>query len=241
MKILDVKIDNLSQKETLKWITRVVKEKTPRQIITVNPEILMEARQNPAFLDILNQSDLNVPDGAGLLIAAKFSEQELKERVTGVDLVGQLAKEKFSLYLLGGKDDVAQTTADALVKNNPELKIAGVDEGGEVGERGEVKNEVLEKIREAKPDILLVAFGAPKQEFFISRYKNELNVPVSIGVGGAFDFLSGQIPRAPSWMQKIGLEWLYRLFKQPWRWKRIYVAIIKFPLTIIYETIQTRK
>ncbi len=240
MNILNVRIDNLSQKETLEWIARAVKKKTPCQIITANPEILIEARRNPAFFEILNQSDLNVPDGAGLLFAAKFSGQKLKERVTGVDLVKKLAKEKFSLFFLGGRENRAKESVKVLVKDNPNLKIAGIDSGGEAGERGEVKKEVLEKIKKAKPDILLVAFGAPKQEFFISQYKKELNVPVAIGVGGAFDFISGKMPRAPLWLRQMGLEWLFRLFIQPKRWKRIYAAVIKFPLTVIYERIKLK-
>lgn len=237
-KILGVKVDEINLKEAILIIEKFIKSGKAHQVVTVNPEIIMATQIHSAYREILNDSDLNVPDGVGLILAAKLRGRNIKGRVTGVDLVYELAKYNHSIFFLGGQNNVAQQTADVLTKSNPNIKVAGFDQGGEVGEDGKVKEKVLDKIKKAKPDILLVAFGHPKQEFFIDRYKNELKIPISIGIGGTFDYISGKVSRAPLWMQDLGLEWLFRLFVEPKRWRRIYTAVIKFPWAFIRETMK---
>lgn len=239
--ILGTRIDQVSLDQTLLEIERFIKSGRAHQVSTLNPEFIMEAQKNQSYKNILNKSDLNVPDGIGLVLAARFLGDYVKEKITGVLLVEKLARLNHSIFFLGGEGTTAKRTADALAKVNPNLKTAGWESGGKISLDGEAEKSTLEKIKRAKPDILLVAFGSPKQEFFIHRYLKELNVPVSIGVGGTFDFISGRIPRAPLFMQKVGLEWLFRVFIQPWRLNRIITAVIRFPLTIFFWRLLGRK
>lgn len=246
MKILDVKVDKITFEYALKKIEDMIeigkKQSKTHQIVTVNPEFIMEAQKNTIFKEVLNSADLAVPDGAGILWAAKYYKEKLPERITGVDLVWEISKmaedRGYSIFLLGGKEGIAQETGERLRVIHPRLKIAGVF-GGSADPK--MKDEIAEKIISTKPDILFVAYGFPKQDIWIARYKHELGVPVSMGVGGTFDFISGNVPRAPSWMQKIGIEWLYRLIKQPWRFRRIYTATVKFPWAVVSEKSKNQK
>lgn len=201
------------------------------QIVTVNPEFILTAQRDEAFKNILNKTDLSVPDGFGLQCAAWFLGQKIGERITGVDLTWEIAKlaaEKgYSIFFLGAAEGVAKKASHRVELLNPGLKIAGTY-SGTPDEEG-----IVEKINSANPDILLVAFGAPKQEKFISDNKMALKVKIAMGVGGTFDYIADLVPYAPSWMRKFGLEWLYRLLTQPKRWKRILNAVIIFPLLIL--------
>lgn len=231
-KILGVKIDEFSFLEVMEKITVFLSGEKMHQIATVNPEFIMAAQKDSTFKDILNSTNLNVPDGFGLQCAAFYKRKKIGKRLTGVDLTWEIAKlaaEKgYSIFLLGGKPGVAEMTANRLRYLYRNLKIAGTY-AGSPDEKG-----LVEKIVASKADILLVAFGAPKQEKFIAENKKELKCKVAMGVGGSFDYISEIIPRAPKWMQALGLEWLYRLVKQPKRFRRIYTAIVKFPLAVIF-------
>lgn len=232
-KILGVKIDEFSFSEVMKKITSFLNENKIHQIATVNPEFIMTAQKDVAFKNILNSTDLNIPDGFGLQCAAFYKRKKIGKRLTGVDLtweIAKLAQEKgYSVFLLGGKPGVAEMTANRLRYLYRNLKIAGTY-AGSPDEEG-----IIERINSSNADILLVAFGAPKQEKFIHENKNELKCKVAMGVGGTFDYISEIVQRAPKWMQTLGLEWLYRLIRQPSRIKRIYTAVIKFPLTVIFS------
>lgn len=271
IKILNVKIHNLTMSETVKLIDQFIHFSYVKHIVTANPEILMFAQKNPTYLDIINNADLVIPDGVGLLWAGRFLGQPLKERVTGIDLVERLAalasQKNYRIYFLGAAPGIAKTTAEILAKKYPGLIIAGFSSASprldqsskspykfpydirltDLKEgRVDPNLKIVEKIRLAKPDILLVAYGHPKQELFISRYAKLLNVAVMIGVGGAFDFITGKAKRSPKILQKIGwdllgFEWLWRLCTQPWRWKRIFTAVILFPLTLIRYKITNKK
>jgi len=258
MKILNVKVNNITFQETIIKIEEFIKTKKPHQICTVNPEFIMAAQKDREFRDVLNNADLSVPDGAGLLWAAKYLSKKslvssrqpsvIKERVAGIDLVWEMAKlaEKkgYILYLLGAGPGVAEQTAITLRTKFPDLKIAGVSEGipqlepgrASVLDLDKYEKKLVTDICKLKTDILLVAYGAPKQDLFIAKYKKELNVPAMMGVGGSFDYISGRIPRAPIWMQKLALEWLYRLINEPKRFNRIITATIRFPWKIICST-----
>lgn len=231
--ILGIKIDELSFSEVMEKITDFLLSSKMHQVATVNPEFIMTAQKDGDFKNILNSTDLNIPDGFGLQCAALYKRKKIGKRLTGVDLTWEIAKlaaEKgYSIYLLGGKPGVAEMTANRLRYLYRNLKIAGTYVGFP-DEEG-----IVERINSSKADILLVAYGAPKQEKFIANHKNELKCKVAMGVGGTFDYISQMVRRAPEWMRNIGLEWLYRLIQQPPRFRRIYAAVIKFPLAVIFS------
>jgi N-acetylglucosaminyldiphosphoundecaprenol N-acetyl-beta-D-mannosaminyltransferase len=232
MKILGIKIDQVGFQQTLNIVDRFIKEKSPHQIITLNPEMIMAAQKDLEFKKVLNTSDLNVPDGIGIVWASKILGKPLKERVAGVDLVWALAKlahdKGYSIYFVGAKEGVAKKAASKLKIKYPKMKIAGTESGSPYD------INLIERIGKTKPDILLVAFGHPKQEKWINKYKHRFRVPVCIGVGGAFDFISGKTRRAPLWLSKMGLEWLYRLIQEPWRIKR-QLSLPKFAWLVLRE------
>ncbi len=248
IKILGIEIDVVDLKNAIEIIDGFVKTKKPHQICTVNPEYIMAAQNDTTFKAIINSADLRVPDGAGLLWATRYARKShiLTQRVTGVDLIWQLAKtgEKngYKFYLLGGKPGVAEQAALVLKTQYPNLKIVGISQGKPESPQSNIKfnsqvfeTKLVTSISKLKPDILLVAYGAPRQDKFIYKHKKELNVPVMMGVGGSFDFISGRIKRAPKWMQQIGLEWLFRLILEPKRINRIITATIRFPLKVMFS------
>jgi N-acetylglucosaminyldiphosphoundecaprenol N-acetyl-beta-D-mannosaminyltransferase len=191
-------------------------------VTTPNPEIVMLARRDPAFQRTLNRAALNIPDGVGLLLAARLAGDRLREHVQGTDLVLMLAEESASAgyrwFLLGGHGDVAQRAALALQRQFPGLQIVGTASGSP-HEQDDAATQAI--IRHAGGvDVLLVAYGAPRQERWLDRNLVALEIPVGIGVGGVFNYLSGDAPRAPAWVRKLHFEWLHRLVSQPWRWRR---------------------
>jgi N-acetylglucosaminyldiphosphoundecaprenol N-acetyl-beta-D-mannosaminyltransferase len=232
--ILGVRIHAVSVAETLAWIEAAVAARAPRQICTGNPEFLMAARRDREFFDVLNRADLVVPDGVGLLIAAWWLGARLPERVAGSDLIYRIAERAarrgWRLFFLGAAEGVAAKAAERLRSLYPGLEVVGTLAGSP---KVEDEDAIVAHVRAAQPDILLVAYGAPRQDKWIARNKERLSVPVSIGVGGAFDFVAGEARRAPVWMQRLGLEWLHRLWRQPWRVRRIFNAVVLFPLAVL--------
>jgi len=232
--ILGVQVHAVTMAETLDWIEAAIAARAPRQICTANPEFLMAAQHDREFFDLLNRADLVLPDGIGLLLAARWRGARLPERVAGSDLIYRIAERAgrhgWGVYCLGAAEGVAQKTAEMLKARYPGLTIAGTFGGSP---KIEEEAEIIARVRAAQPDILLVAYGAPAQDKWIARNKARLGVPVSMGVGGAFDFVAGVAQRAPAWMQRLGLEWLHRLWRQPWRARRIYTAVMAFPLAVL--------
>lgn len=231
--ILNVTIDDVTFNETIKLIDQFVKTRKPRQVVTVNPEFIMEAQKNIPFRGVINRADLRIPDGIGLVWLGGF-----KQRVGGADLVIESAKKGYKMFLLGGEVGVVEKAGGSLAKLGS--KIVGAESGGVVTSLEEFPKDVLERIKQTKPDILLVGFGAPKQDLFIAKYKNDLRVPVSIGVGGTFDYLAGIKPRAPQILQILGLEWLWRLIIEPRRFNRIMTATIRFPMAYLISKVKVR-
>ena len=227
--ILGVAIDDVTEGEVSDRIAGFITVGGPHQIATVNPEFLMEARRNPAFRAALAAADLATPDGFGLLLVARWRGTPLRGRVTGVELAGRIAAESarhgWRLFLLGAAPGVADRAAAILQGRYPGLTIAGSYAGSP---RVEDEAQIHTLIAAARPDVLLVAYGHPAQELWIARNQPDLRVPVAIGVGGVLDYLAGVVPRAPRWMRRLGLEWLYRLVRQPWRWRRILTAVPMF-------------
>jgi N-acetylglucosaminyldiphosphoundecaprenol N-acetyl-beta-D-mannosaminyltransferase len=234
--ILGVLIDNLKKSEVLRTVEQFLSDVRQHYIVTANPEMIVAAQKDEKFLEILNKADLSVPDGFGLILAARYLRRPLPERITGVDLmldICQIAEQKnYSVYLFGGKEGVAQKAADSLQKKFSQLKIAGTENGGIISDQQSTADN--QQINSAKPDILFVALGAGKQEKWIAKNLQNLpSIKIAMGVGGAFDFISEKVKRAPRWIRKIGFEWLWRFFMQPWRFKRIFTATIKFSWKVI--------
>ncbi len=232
--ILGIPIHAITMSETLDWVAAAIADRSPRQICTTNPEFLMTARRDAAFREVLTDSDLNIPDGIGLLWAARRLGDRLPERVAGSDLVvaiaARAAREGWRLYLLGAAPGVAERAADVLRAAHPGLLVVGAESGSP---RSEDAERLIGPIVAARPDVLFVAYGAPAQDKWIAAHRVRLGVPVAIGVGGTLDFIAGQASRAPRWVQQLGLEWLYRFVRQPWRARRIAAAVIEFPLAVL--------
>jgi N-acetylglucosaminyldiphosphoundecaprenol N-acetyl-beta-D-mannosaminyltransferase len=222
-RILGVKVDCLDMRSALTEIERFVDEGGPHLVATVNPEFVMRAQRDPAFARVLASAELCLADGTGVVWAARRQGCDLTEPVAGVDLVRPLAtmcaRRGFKLFLLGAAAGVADDLAARLRDANPGLDV-GTHSGAPDPSRDE---ETLRLIHDHGTQVLLVAYGAPAQELWIDRLQNRLGVAVAIGVGGAFDYLTGRVPRAPEWMRSAGLEWLHRLVRQPWRIRRMAV------------------
>ena len=235
--ILDVNIDCLSLQEVLERIKIFLASNEPHYIVTVNPEFLVAAARDMHFRDILNRADIAVADGIGVVRAAAGAGKRLV-RVTGVDLTIELcrlaAERGWTLFLLGGWDDTAKHVEAALIKKFPTLKIVGAESGGVIDDPKAMDETLLRQINESGAQIILVAFGHVKQEKWIYHHLDQLpKIRLAIGVGGTFDYVSGKIRRAPRMMQRIGLEWLFRLTNEPTRWRRIVDAVIVFPFLVI--------
>ena len=219
--ILGVRVDDVTNEEALALVERFIAEREPRQICTVNPEFVMQAQQDGTFRQVINDAALCIPDGIGLLWAARRLRHPLRERVAGSTLVVQIAERAaqsgWRLYLLGAAPGIAKKAAAILLARYPGLVVAGAFPGSPALDE---ENDIVERIRLARPDVLLVAFGAPAQDLWIARNQPRLQVPVAMGVGGSLDFIAGVARRAPERIQRIGLEWLYRLICEPWRWRR---------------------
>lgn len=192
------------------------------QICTVSPEFVMIAQQDAAFMRVLHESDLNVADGVGLLFAARYLGRPLPERVTGSDgvplIAARAAREGWRLFLLGSAPGIAEQAAERLAEQNPGLQVAGTYAGSPAPGEAE---DIIARVNASGADILFVAYGAPRQDRWIADYRDRLDVRIAMGVGGTFDFIAGIVPRAPQWMRRFALEWLFRLYKQPWRWRRM--------------------
>ncbi len=248
IKILGIKVDRYTRKEALEKLSAFFGDGRQHVITTPNPEIILAGYRDPAFASILNQADLALPDGVGLIFASWFLGKPIRERISGSDFIfdiAQVAKEyETSIYLVGGFVDVAKRAAETLRKNSPGVKIVGAEEGVIMeNEEWRMKNgELLDRINNAKPDILLVAFGQKKQEKWIVENLSRLpSVKVAMGIGGTFDFLAGELRRAPTIVRTLGLEWLWRLMLEPKRWKRIGNAVAVFPWYVIKDRFSKTK
>lgn len=228
--LLGVPIDPMTGEEAVRRIRAFLEEPRQCHVMTPNAEMLVEARRNPAFHALLRRTALNLPDSVGLLYAARWTGQHLPERVTGVDTVTKLLAAldaKHPVFLLGAAPGIAEKAAAELRRHNPQLVIAGTHAGSPSPADAPA---ILERIRAAKPHLLLVAYGAPRQDLWIDAHRAQMpSVRVAMGVGGTLDFLAGTQKRAPRVFQKLGLEWLWRLVKEPRRWKRILIATLVFP------------
>jgi exopolysaccharide biosynthesis WecB/TagA/CpsF family protein len=227
--LLGIPIHPVTFSGLLDQIEEWIKGDTPRQICTVNPEFLMIAQTDTNFRTVLTHADLCAPDGVGVLWAARRIGQPLPERVTGSDgvpLIAERAAQKgWQLFLLGAAPGVGELAGKRLQERYPGLQIVGTFSGSP---RAEDEDALVERINASGADILFVAYGAPAQDHWIARNLPRLTPRINMAVGGAFDFIAGVTLRAPQWMRKLGLEWLHRLIKQPWRWRRM----LRLPLFV---------
>ncbi|TSD01450.1 MAG: N-acetylglucosaminyldiphosphoundecaprenol [Parcubacteria group bacterium Athens0714_25] len=236
MEILGIKIDNLSREEILKKVEDFLNEEKFHQIATINPEFVLEAQKNEKFRNIINDCDLCVADGTGIFFALLRFGKWLKCRLTGIELMEnilQIAEKKnMSIFLASWVGSLSswEETRNAILKKYPNLAISG--------DNIDYKNvsyvsPFSSANKHLMPNIVFCNFGAPKQEIFINSLKND-NVRLAMGVGGSFDYLTKKTPRAPKFAQILGLEWLWRLALEPrYRFKRIFRAIIIFPIKVI--------
>ncbi len=229
LSIMGVRIDNKSMDETMDMVKKKIADNEQYIIYTPNTEIVMMCHKDDEFMELLNKSDINIPDGVGLIYASKIKKHQLKEKVAGFDLSVNLLKladkQGLKLYVVGGKPGVAEAAMNKVHEKYPGIKIMGAQHGyfkgthlGKQGHEEEVK--VIEDINRAEPHILFVGFGAKKQEQWIEFNRDKINAKIIIGNGGTLDGLAGYVKRAPELFIKLGLEWFYRLMKEPKRIKR---------------------
>lgn len=284
--ILGIRIHALSLARALSLLEKWIESNKQYQITTPNPEQVVLAQENPRFREVLNQADLSVPDGIGLVWAIKRQRRMLRqrevpqlpvsspaiaeatagrhrnrrvrddssdlkslspessergkiERIAGVDVMVALcklaAKKNWRVFLLGAKEAAALTT-HKLQLMCPKLRLAFDGGAGEItNETSSERKRVINKINDFRPHLLFVAYGAPYQELWIAKNLPLLRTKIAMGVGGAFDYLAGKVLRAPKWLQNLGLEWFYRLLREPWRWRR-QLALLKFIwLVLLYK------
>ncbi len=238
--VLGVRVDVVTEQEALDLMACWVAEGRPRQVATINPEFVMRARANPAFAAVLDASDLATPDGVGVIWAARRQGVYIPARVGGSDITLPLARQcarlGHRLFLLGAAEGVADEAARRLRRQIPSIMVDAYSGSPDPA----ADAETVARVRAAHPDIVLVAYGSPKQEFWIARNKEAVGAAVSIGVGGAVDYLAGVQRRAPALVRRLWLDWVFRLVTQPRRWRRM-LAIPRFIWAVLRERSNGRR
>lgn len=216
---LGVNVVPLNYEEIIAVLFNNMEQHKKSFIVAINPEKIMKAQEDAELKNLLNSADFQIPDGIGVVLASRLKGGKISERVTGIDMMLRICKAAAetgkTIFLYGGKPGVAIEASQQLVKMFSGIKVVGTVDGYE-------KNDqvIFDKINSVKPDIIFVALGSPRQEYWIQKNRDRLYPSVYQGVGGSFDVISGKIQRAPVFFQRLGLEWFYRLIKEPWRWKR---------------------
>ena len=232
-KILGIDVCITTYEELRNAIKNDIQEKKKSYIVTINPEKVIKAKKDESLKDILNNAKYQIPDGIGIIYASKIKKGKIKSRITGIDTMEMICdlsnKERFRIFMYGAEADVLEKAKIKLEEKYQNINICGYINGYEKNEKS-----VINKINNSKPDILFVALGSPKQEKFISQNFDNINCKILLGVGGSFDVISGKKKRAPKWVQKKGLEWLYRLIKEPKRFFR-QTKIISFIFEVMLE------
>lgn len=231
---LGVPIDTVGAAEAKERILQFLCGDGHYHVMTPNAEMIVESARDASFRRVLQRSALNLPDGVGLRMMGKLFRQNIPERVTGVDMVENVCREiceDVPVFLLGGGENVARRSSLVLQERNPRLRVVGTYSGSP---RDEEAEEIIHRINDTKPHLLLVAFGSPQQDIWIAKYLKDMpSVRVAMGVGGTFDFFSGIQKRAPKFVQHIGFEWLWRVIHEPRRIKRIWNAVMVYPWLVL--------
>lgn len=233
---LGVEVTAGDSRGVLEEVDSAVENRKPTFIVAINPEKIIKANNDLELKKLINEADIKIPDGIGVIMASKLSGGNIRKRVTGIDLMNAIcrrASEKgYKVFLFGAAPSIAEKAGVILTEKYKGIKIVGTADGYYKDE-----SEIISKLEKASPDILFIALGSPKQEYFIRKYKHVLNIPVMMGVGGSFDVTCGNIKRAPLWMRNCGLEWLYRLMKEPRRIKR-QMALPMFLIDVLQERVK---
>lgn len=233
LNVLGVGVDTYTMEEAADVLVAAMENDEPFSVYTPNSEIILYAYKNPDYLDIINRGNMITPDGIGVVHASKILKRPLKERVSGFDLANvvlqKIATTGKKVYLFGGKPGVAEDAAKKITELYPGTVICGTADGYFDAEK---EQKIIADISQQQPDLLFVCLGFPKQETWIDVHKNELGAKVLMGIGGSLDVFAGTAKRAPEAFQKLGLEWLYRLIKQPSRFIRM-LALPKFGFTVL--------
>ena len=220
--------------------TFVKERQRPHMVVTANSEMIIAAHYDPLLGHILERADLVVPDGVGVVLASRIHGRRFPQRIPGVDLMQQLLKRGQSVgwkfFLIGAEPGVAERAAAAIRVSFPEIQIVGCRDGFFAKDDEEA---VLDELRASQADILFLAMGVPRQEKWAAAHLGTAGIPVAMGVGGSFNIWAGLDKRAPKWMQTLGLEWLYRLLRQPTRWKRVG-ALPQFVMLVLWERLFCR-
>lgn len=243
--ILGVRVDDCTFASAVAQAQAWLAQGGAHQIASVNPEFIMRAQTDPVFARALAGSQLNVPDGVGVLWAAKLKKQPLTRRVGGADLMIELCRaagaQGWRIFFLGARDGIAERAAGILAARFPGMQVAGAFAGSP---RLEDEDDILARVARAKPQLLFVAYGAPGQDVWLARNLPRLapSCPalVGMGVGGTFDFVTGEQKRAPVWVQNAGFEWLYRLIREPRRIRR-QLALPRFVAGVMLEFLRERR
>lgn len=236
IKVLGVSFDNITMKDAIDSALESIKQRKASFVVTPNPEIVMMARENEELYHAIKKAEFVLPDGIGIIYGARILGTPLKERIPGIDfangLMSRLAENNGSVYLLGAKPTVAETAGENLVKAHPGLRVVGTHDGYFTDDTA-----IINEINSLKPDLLLVCLGFPKQEFWMRDHVHLLDVGLMAGLGGSLDVFAGVVHRAPVIWQKLGLEWLYRLIKEPSRFGRM-MKLPQFLLCVIKERVK---
>lgn len=237
-KVLGFEVDLITLDDTIRILVSRIQNRQGTHVVTINPEIIETAKKSKKLSNIIHKAELVVPDGTGIKLALSLKGIK-QERVPGIDLAVELLEHAntfgFTVALIGAKQDVIEMATDAIKNKLPNIKICYTRNGYFSAEK---EQEIINELTLIKPDIVLVALGAPKQEFFIEKCKMKLQTSTYIGVGGSFDVWAGIVERAPEFFRVMGCEWIYRTYKQPQRLKRIYKTLPLFTVEAIIEAIK---
>ncbi len=244
--ICNVKIDNIRMADVLSKAESFFTDGKPHYIVTPNVDHIIKLQEDVEFQKIYKTADLTIADGMPLLWAANFLGTPLKEKISGSDLFPELclwcAQKGYKVFFLGGPPGAAKKAAEVLQYEIPALKIAGCySPPFGFHKKADQNHKTIETVKAAKPDVLFVGLGAPKQEKWIAEHLEVLNIPLAIGIGVSFEFKAGFVKRAPIWMQNIGFEWLWRLLMEPKKlWKRYLIDDMKFITFVLQQKYRKR-
>ena len=231
--ILGINVSVTTYEELKNNVEKDIKNNNKSFIVAINPEKILKARKDQNLKELLNKATYQIPDGIGVIYASKLKKGKIKSRITGIDSMEMLCslsnEKKYKIFMYGAKKETVEKAKTELIKKYPNINIVGTIDGYEKDNK-----KITDIINKSKADIIFVALGSPKQELWITENMDKLCPKIYQGVGGSFDVFSGNVKRAPKWMQKSGLEWFYRLIKEP---KRIFrqIKLIKFLLIIIFR------
>jgi N-acetylglucosaminyldiphosphoundecaprenol N-acetyl-beta-D-mannosaminyltransferase len=242
--VLGIWIDDISEAEAIRKMEQFIDRKDPVYLVTPNVDHIVKMQEDAEFRKSYEESSLVLCDSAPLLWASRFLKTPISHRVCGSNLLPRFsqiaAKKQYALFFLGGKPQSAEKTAEILKRRFPGLPIAGIYCPPFGFEKDKTENDkTIRLIREARPDVLFVGLGTPKQEIWINQFHKRIEVPVSVGIGASFEFISGRVKRAPAWVQKMGFEWLWRLMLEPGRlWKRYLWDDLRFFFLVLEQKLK---